>query len=108
MIFDGNEKNYEILEVKMLSYMLLRGLKEVIDPSDPTDELTGDDIVLNGEAFAELVQFLDTTSLSLIIRDARNNGREALRILRQHYAGTAKPRLVSLYTTLQGDLYNRP
>ena len=57
LIFDGNEKNYEIWEVKMLSYMLLRGLKDVIDPSDPSDELTGDDIVLNEEAFAELVQF---------------------------------------------------
>ena len=54
----------------------------------------------NEEAFAELIQFLDDKSLSLIIRDAVDDGRNALKILRAHFAGTGKPRIISLYTEL--------
>ena len=34
------------------------------------------------------------------MREASENGREALRILRDHYAGKGKPRIISLYTEL--------
>ena len=34
------------------------------------------------------------------MREASGNGREALRILRDHYAGKGKPRVISLYTEL--------
>jgi hypothetical protein len=34
------------------------------------------------------------------MRDAMDNGRKALAILRQHYAGAGKPRIISLYTEL--------
>ena len=54
----------------------------------------------NAEAFAELVQCLDDRSLSLIIRDAIDDGRKALQILRDHYAGRGKPRIITLYTEL--------
>ena len=54
----------------------------------------------NEEAFAELIQFLDDKSLALVMRDARDNGRKALKILRAHYAGTGKPRVISSYTDL--------
>ena len=54
----------------------------------------------NEEAFAELIQFLDDKSLSLVMRDAVDDGRKALEILREHYAGTGKPRVISLYTEL--------
>ena len=52
------------------------------------------------EAFAKLVQFLDDKSLSLVMRDAADDGKKALEILRQHYAGTGKPRIITLYTEL--------
>ena len=42
----------------------------------------------------------DDKSLSLIMRDAADNGQEALKILRAHYAGTGKSRIISLYTEL--------
>ena len=35
----------------------------------------------NAEAFAELIQFLDERSLALVMRDARDKGREAFKIL---------------------------
>ena len=54
----------------------------------------------NEETFAELIQFLDDKSLALVMRDARDDGRKALKILRAHYAGTGKPRIISLYTEL--------
>ncbi|ELT98103.1 hypothetical protein CAPTEDRAFT_207765 [Capitella teleta] len=54
----------------------------------------------NEEVFAELIQFLNYTSLSLVIRDAEDDGRAALRILNCHYAGSTKPRIIGLYTEL--------
>ena len=54
----------------------------------------------NEEMFAELIQFLDDKSLALVMRDAQVDGRKALKILRAHYAGTGKPRVISLYTEL--------
>lgn len=52
----------------------------------------------NVEAYAELIQFLDDKSLSLVMQEAANDGREALRILIVYYQGKGKPRIISLYT----------
>ena len=54
----------------------------------------------NEKAYNELIQFLDDKSLSFVMREASDNGREALRILRDHYAGKGKPRIISLYAEL--------
>ena len=43
---------------------------------------------------------MDDKSLSLVIRDARDNGRKALIILREHYLSKGKPKVISLYTEL--------
>ena len=51
-------------------------------------------------AFAELIQFLDERSLSLAIRDAKDDGRKAFKILREFYAGSSKPRVITLYNQL--------
>lgn len=50
----------------------------------------------NEEIFAELIQFLDDKSLSLVMRDAQDDGRKAWKMLSEHYAGTGKPRVISL------------
>ena len=39
-------------------------------------------------------------SLGLIFRDCKNKGRESLQVLREHYIGKGRPRIVSLYITL--------
>ena len=53
--------------------------------------LTGEDgdDERNEEAYAELVQFLDDKSLSLIIREPADKGRIGVNICR-HYAGKGK------------------
>ena len=94
LLFDGDESRYEQWEVKILAYMKLRKLKnvilgEVVSNADKREE-----------AFSELVQFLDDRSLNLIMRDAKDDGKKALEILRQHYAGSGKQRIISLYTQL--------
>lgn len=50
----------------------------------------------NEEAFTELIQFLNDKSLSLVTRDTLDNGRKALKILREHYAGTGEPPIISI------------
>lgn len=50
--------------------------------------------------FAELIQFIDDKSLSLIMREANDDGEKALKILREHYRSTRTRRIISLYTVL--------
>ena len=73
--------------------MELRRLREVIlkDPEIDEDdkEALAEDEEKNGEAYAELVQCLDNKSLSLVMRDAKRDGRKALNILREHYERTS-------------------
>ena len=50
--------------------------------------------------YAELCLSLDDRSLSLIIRDAKNDGRKALEILRKHYLSSSETRVIGLFTEL--------
>lgn len=103
LLFDGDKKNYELWETKFLGHLRLQGLKNVIlnEPFDNEDEeATAYDKDKNAEAYAELIQFLDDKSLSLVMREAADDGRKALQILRDYYAGKGKPRVISLYTEL--------
>ena len=54
----------------------------------------------NADIYSELIQLLDDRSLALIMRDARGNGKKALEILREHYMGQGKPKIIALYTEL--------
>ena len=75
--------------------MAIKDLKKTILPS--TSEA---DAGKNEKAYAELVLLLDETSLSIIINDAKDRGRDALSLLRDHYRGSGKPRILTMYTNL--------
>jgi hypothetical protein len=77
--------------------MRIQKLHDVFVPSADEEEL---DETKNATAFAELVQCLDDRSLSLVIREARDDGRKSLKVLREHYQGKGKPRIIALYTEL--------
>ena len=94
LLFHGDESKYELWEVKFLGYMRRQKLYEVLTGTEAPDAAK------NADAYAELVQVLDDRSLSLILRDAKDNGRKALKILRDHYIGSGKPRVIALYTEL--------
>ncbi|KAL2086590.1 hypothetical protein ACEWY4_017649 [Coilia grayii] len=94
LVFDGDENKYELWEVKFLGHLRMLGLKETIQSSDEVDQEK------NEECYAELIQFLDDKSLSLVMHEATDDGRKALQILRCHYASQGKPRIIALYTEL--------
>ena len=94
LYFDGDEAKYELWEVKFFGHLRLKKLLDVVTG---TDTPSADE---NGDVYAELVQYLDDRSLSLIMRDAKDNGRKAIEILRSHYLGSSKPRILALYTEL--------
>lgn len=103
LCFDGEEKNYELWETKFLAHLHLLGLKSIIlgEASAVDDEgAEEEDDSKNEEAYAVLIQLLDDKSMSLVMREAADDGRKALQILRNHYAGKGKPRVISLYTEL--------
>ena len=85
LVFDGNEKKFELWEIKVLGYMKLKKLKNVFTS---VDDITEEQ---NETAFAELIQFLDERSLTLVMR-------EAWQILKEHlwYAIGNKPRIITL------------
>ena len=87
LYFDGDVEKYELWEVKFLGHLRLQNLLHVI--SDSTADVDSDD---NAKVFAELLLVLDERSLSLIIRDAKDDFKKALRIL--------QPRVIALYTEL--------
>ena len=86
---NSEERKYESSETKTLGYLKLKRLKEGFALGK---------IVANKNqlVFAELVQYLDKRSLSLMMRDAKDNVGEALRKLRAHYTGSRKPRIITL------------
>ena len=98
LIFDGDESKYELWEVKFLGYMRLQKLYNVVVKKD--GETTAPEAEANARAFAELVQCLDDRSLALVIREAKDDGRKSLGVLRKHYQGKGKPRVIALYTEL--------
>ena len=98
LLFDGDETKYEIWETKFLGYLHTLGLKDAILGKNLNGHEA--DTERNEEAYNKLIQFLDDKSLSLIMRGALENGREALRILHDHYAGKGKPKIIPLYSVL--------
>ena len=105
LYFTGDMNIYDIWETRFLAHLYTQNelVHEAILPKGEADNHK-DFEKSNKRAFAELVQFIDERSLQLIMRDAKDNGREALRILRSHYVSTEKPRILTLYeqlTTIQ-------
>lgn len=84
--------------MKFLGYARLQKLYDIFVPA--ADEKEAPSEAKNAEAVAELVQCLDDRSLSLVIREAKDDGRKALAVLREHYQGKGKPRVIALYTEL--------
>lgn len=71
----------------MKTILHLQGLKDIVlnDPDTEDAEAMLMDAAKNDEAYAELIQFLDDRSLSLVMREAADDGRGALKILRDYY-----------------------
>jgi len=101
--FDGDERNFELWQIKFLGLMRIRGYSDIFNNS--LDSVVDAD--KNANAFAELIQCLDDRSLLLIVRDTLNDGRAALPILRGHYLPKGKPRVITLYTELTSLKFRR-
>ena len=85
--------------MKFRGYLRIQHLHQIIlSPIDQSDDI--DFVEKNATVFTKLIQYSDNKSLSLVIRDTRDNGRKALTILREHYLSKGKPKVISLYTEL--------
>jgi transposase InsO family protein len=93
LLFDGEESKYDLWEMKFLGHMRILKLDKVFKEDEPNPEN-------NITAFAQMIQYLDDKSLSLIMNDAMDDGKKALGILRDHYRGKGKPRVIHLYSQL--------
>ena len=98
LYFNGDASKYEIWEEKFIGYLRTQKLKEAV--CSTADPLTPELAAKNEEAYAELILLIDDSSLALIRNDAKDDCRQALKLLHEHYAGKGKPRVISLYTEL--------
>lgn len=101
-LFDGSEDKYDLWETRFLSCLHTLKLKETIlhEPTDANAEQLAEDRRKNADCYAELVRLIDDKSLSLIRHEAADDGRKALKILKEHYSGKSKPRIINMYTSL--------
>lgn len=97
--FDGNSEKYELFESKLIGHMRRLKMHTVILPVEEGGSETVDK-EKDADAYAELIQCLDDMSLNLIFRDAKDQSRKALEILRSHYMSSEKPRVIALYSEL--------
>ena len=98
LVFDGSEEKFDLWETRFLGCLHILKLKETVlrEPDEASDE----DRRKNADCYAELVRLIDDKSLSLIRHEAAYDGRKALRILKEHYSGKSKPRIINMYTSL--------
>ena len=102
LLFDGSEDKYELWETRFLGHLHMRKLKGTI-LNEPVSADAGElaqDTAKNADCYAELIRLIDDKSLSLIRHEATDDGRKALKILREHYSGRSKPRIINLYSSL--------
>lgn len=99
-LFDGKEDRYDLWETRFLSRLHTLKLKDTILRVPTGEAEIATDEARNADCYAQLVNALDDKSLSLIRHDAAEDGRKALKLLREHYSGKSKPRILNLYTSL--------
>ena len=94
LMFSGEAEDFELWSIKFKGYLRMNKLHTYLESETPGDSEK------NADIFSMMIQVLDDKSLNLIIRDAPDKGRESFKILKDHYLGTSKPRILSLYTEL--------
>ena len=103
LIFDGDERRYESWGAKFYGCLHTLKLKKELEKDVP-------DAGKNADVYAELIQLLDDRRLALIMRDAKEDGKKALQILKEHYMSQGKPKVIALCTELtnieKGRKYN--
>ena len=82
MLFTHDKTKYKIRETKFLGHLRTLSLKDAIFGKNLNEDETK--TKRNEVAYAKLKQFLGDKSLSLIMREASDNGRETLRILHDY------------------------
>ena len=74
LLFDEDERKYELWEAKFYGYLHTLKLKSELEQNEPNADK-------NADTYAEVIQLLDDRSLALIMRDAKDNGKKALEIV---------------------------
>ncbi|XP_067930528.1 uncharacterized protein [Watersipora subatra] len=102
LFYSSNPTDYQMWETRFTNYLYTLDIKlyKAALPKEDSVQDEEDFHISNRRTYAELVQVLDERSLQLIMANAANDGRKALRVLRQYYASTEKPRVLSLYEEL--------
>jgi len=102
LLFDGDSNNFSIWETRFTSYLYTQdeGVHTALLPKEEREDNAADFNKKNKQAYAELVQVLDKKYLQIVIRDAKDDGKKAFKILKDQYASTQKAKVLTLYEQL--------
>ncbi|KAJ8031033.1 hypothetical protein HOLleu_27626 [Holothuria leucospilota] len=83
IMLQRRRNDYELWETKFLGHLRMMKLKDTILGLMLNNATLDVDLDRNQneECYAELIQFLDDKSLSLVMREDADDGRKALKIL---------------------------
>ena len=94
--YDGDENNFELWLETFMAFLRMKGLHYAFDKykdkKDPTIKIED----LKEKIYDVLCMCLDRNSLSMIRRDAKDDGVEALNVLKKFYLRTSPQRLLKL------------
>jgi len=83
LLFDGDSNNFSIWETRFTSYLYTQdeGIHAALLPKENVEDNAADFNKKNKRAYAELVQVLGKKTLQLVMRDAKDDGGKAFKIL---------------------------
>ena len=97
-VFDSDNDDFELWEVKFRAQLRLAKLDVILtmDPPDADPQLAEYNSK-NSDIYSMLVMNLEDKAINLIMRECPGEGKAALDVLKNHFLGTSKPRVISLY-----------
>ena len=103
LCFSGKSDDYETWEDKVLAYLSEQGFDDVFSEAaavGSSAEAVARVTALNRRVYNIVIQVLDRESIRLVRNDAKHNGREVFNILRNHFCGSGRSRVLSLFTEI--------
>ena len=97
LCFKGDSDDFEIWEEKMKSFLRSQKLYSVITLARDHADFSRD---MNSKVYDLLIPLLNDESIRLVKNDASDDGKKAFEILRNHYRGSGRARILSLFSEL--------
>ena len=95
MCFTGKADDYETWEEKVFAFLSEQGYEEILNREGGT---SAESSLMKKRVYNIIIQLLDRESIRLVRHDGKHDGQKVFQILRNHYCGAGRSKLLSLFT----------